>query len=160
VAAARVRAAVLTVSDGVAAGAREDHSGEVLAARLAASGFEPVARRVVPDERDRIAEALRELAAAADVVLATGGTGWAPRDVTPEAALDVIQRRTPGVDEAMRAASQPRHAMLSRAVSGIAGRCLVVTMPGSPRGCEECYDAIAPVLDHGLALLLELPTGH
>jgi molybdenum cofactor synthesis domain-containing protein len=151
---------VLTVSDGVAAGERDDLSGELLAARLAASGFDPVERAVVPDEHDRIVVAMRELVATADVVLTTGGTGWAPRDVTPEAALDVIERRTPGVDEAMRGSSQPRHAMLSRAVSGIAGRCLVVTMPGSPRACEECYEAIAPALDHGLRLLLELPTAH
>jgi molybdopterin adenylyltransferase len=155
-----VRAVILTVSDGVAAGERDDRSGDVLAERAAASGFAVGARRVVPDERDRIAAAVRELAAEADLVLTTGGTGWAPRDVTPEATLEVIERRTPGVDEAMRAASASAHAMLSRAVSGIAGRALVVNMPGSPRACEECFDAIAPALDHGLRLLLERPTSH
>jgi molybdopterin adenylyltransferase len=155
-----VRAAVLTVSDGVAAGVREDRSGAVLAQRAEAAGYALVERRAVPDEADRIEGALRELVAAADLVLTTGGTGFAPRDVTPEATLRVVERRTPGVDDAMRRASQPRHAILSRAVSGIAGGALVVNMPGSPRGCAECFDAIADALPHALALLLERPTEH
>jgi molybdopterin adenylyltransferase len=157
-----VRAAVLTVSDGVSAGTRDDRSGDLLAERLGAAGFELAARRVVADERPAIAGALRDLAAAAELVLTTGGTGFAPRDVTPEATADVVERRTPGLDEVMRAVSVSAspHGMLSRQVSGIAGRSLIVNMPGSPRACAECFDAIAPALEHGLRLLLEEPTAH
>jgi molybdenum cofactor synthesis domain-containing protein len=157
-----VTAAVLTVSDGVSAGTREDRSGDVLAERLQAAGFRLGERRVVPDERPAIAQALRELAAAADLVLTTGGTGFAPRDVTPEATAEVVERRTPGLDEVMRSVSVAAspHGMLSRQLSGIAGRSLIVNMPGSPRACGECFDAIAPALEHGLRLLLEEPTPH
>jgi molybdopterin adenylyltransferase len=157
-----VRAAVLTVSDGVSAGTREDKSGDLLAERLSAAGFELAIRRVVADERPAIAGALRDLASAADLVLTTGGTGFAPRDVTPEATGDVVERRTPGLDEVMRAISVKAspHGMLSRQASGIAGRTLIVNMPGSPKACAECFDAIAPALEHGLRLLLEEPTAH
>ncbi len=157
-----MRAAVLTVSDGVTAGTREDRSGDVLAERLEGSGFELVERRVVPDERDQIAAALREIASAADLVITTGGTGFAPRDVTPEATATVVERATPGLDEAMRAfsISKSPHGMLARGRSGIVGRTLIVNMPGSPRACGECYDVVAPALQHGLALLTETPTHH
>ncbi|SRR5579871_948773 len=157
-----MRAAVLTVSDGVAAGQREDRSGAVLRERLEQAGFELASAAVVPDERPAIVQALRELAAAADLVLTTGGTGFAPRDVTPEATLEVVERRTPGLDETMRAVSVAvsAHGMLSRQVSGIAGRTLIVNMPGSPKACAECFDAVAPALAHGLRLLLEEPTEH
>jgi molybdenum cofactor synthesis domain-containing protein len=156
-----LRAAVLTVSDGVVAGVREDTSGGVLEERLRDGGYE-VQRRTVPDERPLIVAALRELSAEADLVLTTGGTGFAPRDVTPEATAEVVDRRTPGLDEAMRAASMQAspHGMLSRQSSGIAGRSLIVNMPGSPRACAECFDVIAPALGHGLALILEHPTEH
>jgi len=152
---------VLTVSDGVVAGVREDTSGGVLEERLRDGGYE-VQRRTVPDERPLIVAALRELSAEADLVLTTGGTGFAPRDVTPEATAEVVDRRTPGLDEAMRAASMhaSQHGMLSRQSSGIAGRSLIVNMPGSPRACAECFDVIAPALGHGLALILEHPTEH
>jgi molybdopterin adenylyltransferase len=153
---------VLTVSDGVFAGTRHDRSGELLAARLASAGYEVADRRVVPDERPAIAAALRELASTAALVLTTGGTGFAPRDVTPEATADVVERRTPGLDEVMRAVSVAvsPHGMLSRQASGISGRSLIVNMPGSPKACEECFDAVAPALGHGLRLLLEEPTEH
>jgi molybdenum cofactor synthesis domain-containing protein len=157
-----VRAAVLTVSDGVAAGAREDTSGEVLEARLRDAGFDPVQRRLVADERAAIAEALRALARDTDLVLSTGGTGFAPRDVTPEATADVVERPTPGLDEHMRAVSiaiSP-HGMLSRGRSGIRGSALIVNLPGSPKACAELFDAIAPALEHGLRLLLDQPTAH
>jgi len=152
---------VLTVSDGVVAGVREDTSGGVLEERLRDGGYE-VQRRTVPDERPLIVAALRELSAEADLVLTTGGTGFAPRDVTPEATAEVVDRRTPGLDEAMRTASMQAspHGMLSRQSSGIAGRSLIVNMPGSPRACAECFDVIAPALGHGLALILEQPTEH
>jgi molybdenum cofactor synthesis domain-containing protein len=157
-----MRAAVLTVSDGVTAGTREDKSGDVLSERLIAAGYELVDRRVVPDERDRIAAALRELQASADLVITTGGTGFAPRDVTPEATAQVVERPTPGIDEAMRAFSigKSPHGMLARGRSGIVNRTLIVNMPGSPRACGECFDVIAPALGHGLALLTETPTDH
>jgi molybdopterin adenylyltransferase len=157
-----VRASVLTVSDGVAAGTREDLSGDLLADRLAAAGFDLAERRTVPDEADGIEDALRDLAASADLVVTTGGTGFAPRDVTPEATARVVERATPGLDEHMRAVSiaASPHGMLSRGRSGIAGSALIVNFPGSPRACAELFDAVAPALDHGLRLLLDLPTAH
>jgi molybdenum cofactor synthesis domain-containing protein len=155
-------AAVLTVSDGVVAGTRDDRSGDILEERLRGAGFELAARRVVADERVEIAAALRDLAAAADLVLSTGGTGFAPRDVTPEATAEVIERPAPGLDEHMRAVSMAvsPHGMLSRGCSGIRGSSLIVNMPGSPKACAELFDAIVPALDHGLRLLLDLPTAH
>ncbi len=157
-----MRSSVLTVSDGVSAGERDDRSGEVLAQRLTGNGFELVERRVVPDERDQISAALRDLAAGADLVVTTGGTGFAPRDVTPEATADVVERPTPGLDEAMRAFSTAisPHGMLARGRSGITGSTLIVNMPGSPKACGECFDVIAPALAHGLALLNDNPTSH
>jgi molybdenum cofactor synthesis domain-containing protein len=153
---------VLTVSDGVVAGTRDDRSGEVLAERAVATGFEVVERRAVADEQDGIVVALRELCDAADLVLTTGGTGFAPRDVTPEATAQVVERPTPGLDEAMREVSRRAspHGLLSRGASGIAGRTLVVNLPGSPRACEECFDAISGALRHGVELLLDRPTEH
>ncbi len=157
-----MRAAVLTVSDGVAAGTREDLSGDLLSDRLAGAGFDVAERRTVPDEVGGIEDALRELSAAADLVVTTGGTGFAPRDVTPEATARVVERATPGLDEHMRAVSiaASPHGMLSRGRSGIAGSALIVNFPGSPRACAELFDAVAPALDHGLRLLLDLPTAH
>ena len=157
-----MRAAVLTVSDGVVAGTRDDRSGDLLEARLRGAGFDLAGRRVVADERADIAAALRDLAGAADLVLSTGGTGFAPRDVTPEATAEVIERPTPGLDEHMRSVSiaVSPHGMLSRGRSGITGASLIVNLPGSPKACAELFDAIAPALDHGLRLLLDLPTSH
>ena len=153
---------MLTVSDGVIAGTREDRSGEVLESRLSDAGFEIAGRDVVPDELTEIADALRRLTGTADLVLTTGGTGFAPRDVTPEATDAVIERPTPGLDEHMRAVSTAisPHGMLSRGRSGIRGSALIVNLPGSPRACGELFDAIAPALDHGLRLLLGRPTSH
>ena len=153
---------MLTVSDGVVAGTREDRSGEVLESRLSDAGFEIAGRDVVPDELTEIADALRRLTGTADLVLTTGGTGFAPRDVTPEATDAVIERPTPGLDEHMRAVSTAisPHGMLSRGRSGIRGSALIVNLPGSPRACGELFDAIAPALDHGLRLLLGRPTSH
>jgi molybdenum cofactor synthesis domain-containing protein len=153
---------VLTVSDGVASGSREDESGEVLAERAASAGFEVVERRTVADERDQIAGALEQLAGLAELVLTTGGTGFAPRDVTPEATAAVVERPTPGLDEAMREVSRRAspHGLLSRGSSGIRGAALIVNFPGSPRACAECFDAIAPALGHGIELLTARPTEH
>ena len=149
-----MRAAVLTVSDGVSEGTREDKSGDTLASLLADEGYE-VERRVVPDERDVISEAIAELAEDAAVVLTTGGTGLGPRDVTPEATAEVLERAAPGIAEALRADSLAKtpHALLSRGIAGVRGRTLVLNLPGSPRGALESWEAVAPLLPHALAVL-------
>ena len=156
-----MKTAVLTVSDGVAAGTREDKSGDLLAALLAAEGYE-VDRKVVPDEAGEIAAAIAELADAAALVLTTGGTGVALRDVTPEATRSVIDREAPGIAEAIRADSLPKtpHALLSRGVAGVYGRTLVVNLPGSPGGCRDGFAVLRPALAHALGLLTESETAH
>ena len=149
------RAAVLTVSDRVAAGKADDASGPALAERLEAAGWVVVERAVVPDEVEAISAALARLAdAGVPLVLTTGGTGIAPRDVTPDATRRVVDREVPGIAEALRAASlaETPHAMLSRATAGVRGATLVVNLPGSPRAIAGTFAALAPVLDHALRL--------
>jgi molybdenum cofactor synthesis domain-containing protein len=156
-----MRTAVLTVSDRVSRGEAADRSGDALEALLRADGHE-VVRRLVPDEADRIAAAIEELAAVAAVVLTTGGTGVAPRDVTPEATRTVVEREVPGIAEALRAdsAAKTPHGLLSRGVAGIAGRTLVVNLPGSTGGCRDGYAVLRPALEHAVALLADRPTEH
>ncbi len=160
------RAAVITVSDGVAAGTREDASGEAAERLLRSAGFEIATRTVVPDERPQIEAALRALAADHGLVVTTGGTGFGPRDVTPEATRAVIDREAPGLAEVMRAAGLEHTPMaaLSRAVVGTVGAALVVNLPGSPAGVRESLAAIVELIPHAVELMAGAtgahPTGH
>jgi molybdenum cofactor synthesis domain-containing protein len=156
-----VNAAVLTVSDGVSDGTREDLSGDVLAELLTAEGYE-VTRRVVPDESNEISGAICELAESAQLVLTTGGTGVGPRDVTPEATRAVLDRWAPGIAEAIRAdaVAKTPHGMLSRGVAGIRGRTLVVNLPGSPGACRDGFAVLRPALGHAVQLIAGEETAH
>jgi molybdopterin adenylyltransferase len=159
-------AAVLTVSDGVTAGTRADDSGDAAERLLRDAGFEPVDRALVADDRSGIEAALRELAAGHVLVVTTGGTGFGPRDVTPEATRAVIDREAPGLAELMRAVglSKTPMASLSRAVAGSIGSTLILNLPGSPTGVRESLDAVIAVVPHAVELLAgatgEHPTGH
>ena len=152
---------MLTISDGVAAGTRADESGDLLARLLAVDGYE-VERRIVPDDVDEIARTITALAADAAVVLTTGGTGLAPRDVTPEATASVIERKVPGIPEAISAdaIAKTPHGLLSRGVAGVRGNTLVVNLPGSTGGCRDGYAVLRPALEHALHLLAEEATEH
>ena len=156
-----MKAAVMTVSDGVSAGAREDESGDLLVEALAADGWD-VERRVVPDDSREIVAALRELASANGLVLTTGGTGFGPRDVTPEATASVIERAAPGISEAIRADALAKtpHGMLSRGSAGILGTALIVNLPGSPGACRDGWAVLAPAVGHALELLAAETTEH
>ena len=152
-----MRAAIVTVSDRSFRGERPDVSGPVLARLLAAAQAQVVESTVVPDEIARIAETLIRLAddAGCELIITTGGTGLSPRDVTPEATKQVIEKSLPGMEEAIRQESlkQTPFAMLSRAVVGVRGRTLIINMPGSPKAVEECFAVVQPVLGHAVKLL-------
>ena len=152
---------MVTISDGVARGEREDESGAVLAELLAREEYE-VVRRVVPDERSEIAEAIEELTDEAPLVLTTGGTGVAARDVTPEATASVLERQVPGIAEALRADAARRtpHGLLSRGVAGVRGSALVVNLPGSPGACRDGFEVLRAALPHALRLLAGERGGH
>ena len=155
---------ILTLSDRSSRGEREDSSGPALAALIQTEGWSVVEKAILPDDESAIRQALIEWADGGkmDVILTTGGTGFSPRDVTPEATAAVIHRQAPGLAEAMRAASLriTPHAMLSRIVTGIRGRTLIVNLPGSPKGAVENLQVILPVLDHAVKLLREQDPGH
>ena len=154
-----LRAKVLTVSDGVIAGTRQDRSGTALVERLTAAGYEVVDHQVVSDGADAVADALRRLTDGfAGLVVTTGGTGFGPRDLTPEGTAAVLDRHAPGLAEAMRLVNPLGR--LSRGVAGTVGRALVVNTPGSPGGAVECLEAVLDVVPHALALLAGEPTSH
>ena len=148
-------AAVITVSDSCARGLRDDLSGPEACRLLRAAGLSVAEPRVVPDERAAIAEALRAAAAFAALVVTTGGTGLGARDVTPEATLDVIEREAPGIAEHLRrrGTDETPLAVLSRGRAGVVGSCLVVNLPGSPKGVRSALLALLPLLPHALELL-------
>ena len=159
-----IRFGILTASDRSARGERPDASGPALAERVRAEGWSVVQTTILPDDRSALAETLRQWAdsGSLDVILVTGGTGFAPRDVTPEATRDVIEKEAPGLAEAMRAASLhiTPHAMLSRLAAGIRGRTLILDLPGSPKGALENLQVVLPVLEHAVHLLRGEDAGH
>jgi molybdopterin adenylyltransferase len=159
-----IRAAVLTVSTSRAAGKDGDEGGNALAEYASTLGAQIVGREVIPDDLELVAERLRHWAdeERCQIVLTTGGTGFTPTDLTPEATRLVIEREAPGIPEAMRAASRPhtKHWMLSRAVAGIRGSTLIVNFPGSPKSITEAGEAIAEALPHALKLIQGQPDAH
>ena len=159
-----MRVAVLTVSDLGAAGKRADTSGDAVAAWARDRGFTLAAREMVPDETDRIAAVLLAWAddGIADLILTTGGTGLAPRDVTPEATKAVIEKEAPGIAEAIRAAGRkavPRSA-LSRGLSGVRGRSLIVNLPGSTSGVKDGLAVLEPLVEHAMEIITGAATDH
>ncbi len=152
-----MRVAVITVSDRCARGEMEDATGPELRKRLEGLGAEVVETALVPDEEEQIREALIRASdeLGADVAFTCGGTGLGPRDVTPEATDAVLERRAPGIAEAIRHGSLAKtpNAMLSRGVSGVRGRTLIINLPGSPRGARECLEIVWPVLGHALEMM-------
>ncbi len=159
-----IRVGILTASDRSSRGERPDTSGPALADRVRAEGWSVIQTAILPDDRSMLAETMRQWADSGllDVILVTGGTGFAPRDVTPEATRDVIEKEAPGLAEAMRAASLSitPHAMLSRLVTGIRGRTLILDLPGSPKGAVENLQVVLPVLEHAIHLLRDEDAGH
>jgi molybdenum cofactor synthesis domain-containing protein len=145
-------AAILTISDTRSAGSRADTTTQMMAEILTGADFAIAETRLIPDEFDAIAAAIRELATKAELVITSGGTGLAPRDVTPEATLSVLDRQAPGIAEAMRvetAKLQPL-SYLSRAVAGQLGTTLVINLPGNPKAVRECFDVLLPMLPHAI----------
>jgi molybdopterin adenylyltransferase len=156
----KLEAKVLTVSDGVFHGVREDRSGVALAEQLVAAGFAVVETRVVADGVDSVRGALTEMSDAfAGLIVTTGGTGFGPRDNTPEGTRAVLDREAPGMAEAMRNINPPL-ARLSRGVAGTLGHTLILNTPGSPKGCVECLSAVLDAVPHALSLMTGETTIH
>ena len=154
-----LKAKILTVSDGVVAGTREDKSGDVLAETLAIANFEIADRQVTEDGTESVSNALSQMAAGfAGLIVTTGGTGFTPRDLTPEGTLAVLDRQAPGLSEAMRLVNPLGR--LSRGVAGTCGTTLILNTPGSTNGARECLEAVLDVLPHALRLLASQPTEH
>jgi molybdopterin adenylyltransferase len=154
-----LQAKVLTVSDGVIHGTREDVSGAALVEQLTAAGWTVVEHRITADGVDNVASALREMCGGfAGLVVSTGGTGFAPRDQTPEGTRLVIEREAPGLAEAMRLVNPLGR--LSRGIAGVCGRAIICNTPGSPKGCVEQLAAILDIVPHAVRLLDETPTSH
>jgi len=157
-----MKAAVVTVSDRVSQGVADDLSGPAVVAKLAECGFPDADLRVVPDGVESVEMILRNLMTEYDLVVTTGGTGFSPRDLTPEATKLVVDRAAPGLAEAIRADTFGRfpHGMLSRGIAGIAGATLIVNLPGSVKAVEESMDVIGPALRHGVELLISGQSDH
>jgi molybdenum cofactor synthesis domain-containing protein len=157
----RLKVGLITISDRSAAGDREDLSGPVLVEMVSAQGWSVAEKAVIPDEPGQIAQLLASWADSAnvDLILTTGGTGLSPRDRTPEATLSILELSTPGIAEAMRAASLKitPHAMLSRGVAGVRKKTLIINLPGSPKGVRENLEVVLPVIEHAVALLRSDP---
>lgn len=155
----RKRAAIITVSDSGFRGEREDLSGPAIREIVTARGYEVAAMLLLPDDRTMLAEEMAKIAdeGQAELILTTGGTGFSPRDCTPEATWDIIQRNVPGIPEAMRAYSLQftERAMLSRAAAGIREKTLIINLPGSPKAVRECLEYIIDSLEHGIGILTE-----
>ncbi len=153
-----MRAAIITSSDSGYAGKREDLSGPAIEEMLREAGYEVVSRTILPDDQEKLEAELISICdeGRADLILTTGGTGFSPRDVMPEATAAVAERMVPGIPEAMRAYSMQytKRTMLSRAASGIRRQTLIVNLPGSPKAVRECLEYILPELEHGLQILL------
>lgn len=155
-----LEAKVLTVSDGVFHGVREDRSGVALTEALVAAGWTVVEHRVISDGVSEVSGALRELAAQfSGLIVSTGGTGFGPRDLTPEGTRSVLERDAPGIAEAMRLAN-PKLGRLSRGVAGTLGTALIVNTPGSPKGCVECLESVLDMIPHALSLMTGETTIH